>query len=30
LAVEGRQLRLTREETMKLLEEELDKLGGQA
>ncbi len=30
LAVEGRQLRLTREETVKLLEEELDKLGGQA
>ena len=29
LAVEGRQLRLTREETLKLLEEELDKLGGQ-
>ncbi len=30
LAVEGRQLRLTREETLKLLEEELDKLGSQA
>jgi GntR family transcriptional regulator len=30
LAVEGRQLRFTREETLKLLEEELDKLGGQA
>ncbi len=29
LAVEGRPLRLTREETLKLLEEELDKLGGQ-
>jgi GntR family transcriptional regulator len=29
LAVEGKQLRLTREETLKLLEEELDKLGGQ-
>jgi hypothetical protein len=28
--VEGRQLRLTRQETLKLLEEELDKLGGQA
>src|ERR1700704_5457813 len=27
LAVEGRQLRLTREQTLKLLEEELDKLG---
>ncbi len=30
LAVEGRQLRITREETVKLLEVELDKLGGQA
>jgi GntR family transcriptional regulator len=29
LAVEGRQLRLTREEILKLTEEELDKLGGQ-
>src|SRR5882724_8809931 len=29
LAVEGRQLRLTREEIVKMLEEELDKLGGQ-
>ena len=29
LAVEGRQLRLTREEILKLIEEELEKLGGQ-
>ena len=29
LAVEGRQMRLTREEISKLIEEELDKLGGQ-
>lgn len=29
LAVEGRQLRLGREEILKLLEEEMDKLGGQ-
>lgn len=29
LAVEGRQMRLTREALVKLLEEELDKLGGQ-
>jgi GntR family transcriptional regulator len=28
LAVEGRQLRLTREEILKMLEEELEKLGG--
>ena len=29
VAVEGRQMRLTREEIVKLVEEELDKLGGQ-
>ena len=29
MAVEGRQMRLTREEILKLVEEELDKLGGQ-
>jgi GntR family transcriptional regulator len=30
LVVEGRQLRLTREEILKLIEEELEKLGGHA